>query len=497
MIRLMVMDAKEQVGKTIQKLLHEQGDEFQVAAIAHHGETARRLLGEVQPDIIISELNVPQISAVELIAEIRQSGADIPVIILSDTCDYASMRSLWQAGAFDYLHKAKLTATQLIQTLQAAKQEVEQHRKQTLRRLGDQWEKIKMGQAADMNFGSISLPVFAHRYHLVEIEWDRNDPADGDQRWLMGQIAPSSFDQETVIIDDHAVVLIMAETKLDRMLAALEQLMAVSAVKPVITLSDVYDDPSDLMNQFSALEQAHAHHFYAQANAIIKACECGSFTALPIDALDYHSRMWEALKIRDFEELQRVHQELMTFAAEQSIDPQALRDYEVFILDNMEGNERNKGVKPLFAFRSVIAALPGCLNQAALDAQLRQSYEAMAEWYQEETTNHNGKDIADILNYVETHYTQKLTLGSLAQVFGMNESYLSRMFKNQTGKNLIYYINEKRLNKARELLKDPHMMVKEAAYAVGYDDQFYFNKLFKRFFGVSPTEYRKHFHHDE
>ena len=81
----------------------------------------------------------------------------------------------------------------------------------------------------------------------------------------------------------------------------------------------------------------------------------------------------------------------------------------------------------------------------------------------------------------------------LATHFGINESYLSRMFKNQTGKNLIYFINEKKMNKARELLKDPDMMVKEAAYAVGYDDQFYFNKLFKRFFGVSPTEYRRRF----
>ena len=92
---------------------------------------------------------------------------------------------------------------------------------------------------------------------------------------------------------------------------------------------------------------------------------------------------------------------------------------------------------------------------------------------------------------MENNYTQKITLKMLATKFGINESYLSRMFKNQTGKNLIYYVNEKKMHKARELLGNPHMMIKEAAYAVGYDDQFYFNKLFKRFFQVSPTEFRR------
>ena len=55
----------------------------------------------------------------------------------------------------------------------------------------------------------------------------------------------------------------------------------------------------------------------------------------------------------------------------------------------------------------------------------------------------------------------------------------------------LYYVNEKKMHKARELLGNPHIMIKEAAYAVGYDDQFYFNKLFKRFFEVSPTEFRR------
>ena len=66
------------------------------------------------------------------------------------------------------------------------------------------------------------------------------------------------------------------------------------------------------------------------------------------------------------------------------------------------------------------------------------------------------------------------------------------MFKNETGKNLIYFINEKKMRKAMELLEDPNMTIKKVANMVGINDQFYFNKVFKKFYHVSPSEYRKH-----
>ena len=79
----------------------------------------------------------------------------------------------------------------------------------------------------------------------------------------------------------------------------------------------------------------------------------------------------------------------------------------------------------------------------------------------------------------------------IAEAFGMSESYLSRTFKNETGMNLIGFINERKMKKAKELLKDDNYMIKDVAMQVGIDDQFYFNKVFKKSFGISPSEYRK------
>ena len=73
----------------------------------------------------------------------------------------------------------------------------------------------------------------------------------------------------------------------------------------------------------------------------------------------------------------------------------------------------------------------------------------------------------------------------------MTENYISRLFKAETGVNIIYYINLMKLEHAKELLADSDENVKSIAMMLGFDEPSYFNKLFNKTYGVSPTEYRK------
>ena len=111
-----------------------------------------------------------------------------------------------------------------------------------------------------------------------------------------------------------------------------------------------------------------------------------------------------------------------------------------------------------------------------------------------------GKDLAatdsmkDIVHraaaYVDRHYAEELTLTSLAERYHVESTYFSRMFRQETGKNLILYITEKRIEKAREYIEKTDMNLTEAAFLVGYDDYTYFSRVFKKSTGHSPREYR-------
>ena len=99
------------------------------------------------------------------------------------------------------------------------------------------------------------------------------------------------------------------------------------------------------------------------------------------------------------------------------------------------------------------------------------------------------------MEYIEQHYSQPLTLTQLADKVNLTDSYFSKLFKEETGKNYREYLTERRMEEARNLLMDENMNISEIAEAVGYNNTRYFSRLFETQTGVKPSEYRRLYLH--
>lgn len=95
-----------------------------------------------------------------------------------------------------------------------------------------------------------------------------------------------------------------------------------------------------------------------------------------------------------------------------------------------------------------------------------------------------------IRDYVESHYMQDITLQDAAAQLHYSDAYFCRFFKQNFDKNFIMYLSELRVEKAKELLSDVTVNVKDIGHRVGFHDSSYFTKVFKRVTGVTPSEYR-------
>ena len=98
--------------------------------------------------------------------------------------------------------------------------------------------------------------------------------------------------------------------------------------------------------------------------------------------------------------------------------------------------------------------------------------------------------IGDIEEYINFHYAQNITLKEMAGLYFMNEKYLGRLFAAETGLSFHQYLNRVRLERAVDLLINTSMPVLNIALECGYSNVTYFNRVFRRKFSVSPTEYR-------
>lgn len=98
--------------------------------------------------------------------------------------------------------------------------------------------------------------------------------------------------------------------------------------------------------------------------------------------------------------------------------------------------------------------------------------------------------IQECLDYIDFHYGTELSLAFLAQMCSVSESYLSSLFKKETGTTITDYINSTRIRQALILLNTSSLPIGEVASRCGFLDSNYFSRIFKKQLGLSPREYR-------
>ena len=100
------------------------------------------------------------------------------------------------------------------------------------------------------------------------------------------------------------------------------------------------------------------------------------------------------------------------------------------------------------------------------------------------------KAIEEIKHYIQTHYNEDITLIQLSKMLHMNPTYLSEVFKENTGKNFIEYLTNFRMQKACEYLTKHTIPINKIAELVGYENERYFSTVFKKVLNTTPKEYR-------
>jgi AraC-like DNA-binding protein len=96
--------------------------------------------------------------------------------------------------------------------------------------------------------------------------------------------------------------------------------------------------------------------------------------------------------------------------------------------------------------------------------------------------------IKKVIDYIESHYAEKLTVKEMSGMVGLNSAYFGELFKQETGCTMNRYVMRLRIRKAEQMLRSGEYQVKDAAKYCGYPDIHYFYKHFKMIVGISPSQ---------
>ncbi|RYY74828.1 MAG: helix-turn-helix domain-containing protein [Gammaproteobacteria bacterium] len=122
--------------------------------------------------------------------------------------------------------------------------------------------------------------------------------------------------------------------------------------------------------------------------------------------------------------------------------------------------------------------------------EIRRAYEVTG-FFEQEHNRHPDEDVTQIQIWLQDNYYRDININQLAEKFGMSTRTLNRRFKAALGVSPLNFLQEARINIAKDLLKTSNLSINEIVYKVGYQDAAFFSKLFKKYLATTPVSYRE------
>ena len=134
------------------------------------------------------------------------------------------------------------------------------------------------------------------------------------------------------------------------------------------------------------------------------------------------------------------------------------------------------------------------IQQITTQDELCLSLQEVVETFSESMFNYipskNSELVKKAMLYISQHFNEELALEEVASYVHLHPSYFSTIFKQSSGSSFKEYLNMVRVEESKRLLSNTDYSIIDIAVAVGFEDQSYFSKVFKKYTGVTPKQFR-------
>ncbi|MBB6730567.1 response regulator transcription factor [Cohnella zeiphila] len=480
---------------------------LEVAGSAENGEEALALMRVTPVDLLITDISMPYMNGLELIRRARELRPELKVVILSGFNEFDYLKEGMRLGIENYLLKP-INVKELNDTLRTTVEKLDNLKPGALMS-EDSVQMMTDNTMFRWVNGRMSEAEFAERAAMLGIRMNEpyglaavlrpaaSDPETSERAFRTAAEAAAEGEDEVAFRDMNDDIVIVAGLRdpeedkprlLQRLAKLRKRLEPVAAVR--LSLGSVYPLRGQIAESYREAKKAQEYFMmypewewvdYGDTAAVKRE----ELTAFPIDWEDYARRLLakdrEGLSGRiagDFEELRR--REGMTPAGLQAIAA------ELIVRFKMELQAVKHEEEPeLFSlgFERVRTAP----DYAGLAEAVRLTAERCIDSLERDA---RSPIVLQVLAEIQEHYAEELSLKALGARYHIHPVYLGQLFQKETGENFTEYINRYRIDKAKELLKSSRLKVHEIARAIGYWETGYFYKQFRKYVGISPTEFK-------
>lgn len=503
MYRVLLVDDDMIVRMFLKDVVRWEQYGFSVCGAARDGEEALALCEAHSPDLIVTDVSMPQMDGIALIRQLRHNGYDGVIIVLSCHDDFSLVKSAMQEGADDYALKNHVDECTIPALLADLHQKVETRSRQSRKRQRMQslatcgLRSLQHDLLKDILSGRLTGTALVDRlqfaglygeYRRMMVILVRCLGAEAEQCEMLFSLCEQRMQSEKVacitlsqqifamVLDLTAVAsaqdINYLYIRLENVVQSIaEQYLNVSvglAASAVCTGDSAWND---------ALRQAWdmlPHSFYGSGRWQYGQTEAMA-TDIPMPMQIFSEGLADALRQNDLTGIQKGWQTALEAARACSVSPSSLLAW-LRRCDHTAGVTRTE-------HRYSEASLSFECYAACV-----QDYLACRKQVFPEAVSSTIREAAQ---FVQTHYIEQIGLPEAAQAAGLTAGYLSVRFKKEMGIGFAEYLLDVRLSHVKRGLRESDLTVKTLSEQAGFQDYPYFCKAFKRRVGVTPKEYRK------
>lgn len=532
-MKVLIADDEVKVCRLIEFFVDWESLGMEIVAIVNNGADALEEIKRQKPDIAITDIRMPGYSGLEMIERAKVLSPGIEFIIISGYRHFDYAQQAIRFGVKDYLLKP-INQEELVRTLIRMRDEylhrTEQLSNEEKLRIfeRDDIERVRTELFNELIFDikrpkeELTLQYLNENLHfhfqeglfqLVIIKVDGLHGNVGQNKeyikkkiihLIMSNLKKLCFDLEYLFEDDRCFLVLNYDRNQKHIRAGLKsQISELTLQKDIFKELEVtigagatVDSPSEIKKSYKTAVWAVSQRLVEGTNRIIEGMQMTVSSFVETNVFyDFNKMLNDAIEYQDADGIVKS----ISFLEKQLETKEEVTGHEILLMSKEAMNVYLFGIKNNQLPLDSVGSLFHTFNKEV------DTYSSVKEVFTylsntmctsfikiiEEKRQADTKPIRDAKRYISEHFEKPITLELVSDIVGFNSSYFSLLFKKESGYTFTEYLQKKRMDKAKELLKLSSLSVAAICEAVGYSDVKYFTKSFTKYTNLKPNEYRK------
>ncbi|TYR78982.1 response regulator [Priestia megaterium] len=524
-MKVLIVDDEEHVREGIKLLGEWEENGIKEIIEADSGEQAIALMKNERPEIIFTDMKMPNVDGIALLEWIKQHSSASKTIVVTGYDDYHYMRKAIHFGSTDYILKP-VDPSILNDTLKRAVSEwnkEEESRKQYNnsyqlinemkpiyrdRKLTQLMNQYLLNQSIYEEFGF----HLARQYEIAIIRVDeaiiQSFAGDRDLAYFsILNVANELLEEKENgvafrYLSSKGEIIIIFWDQFDEVTGLLQRLNETIAkaldVHCRIAKGSIVSSIDQLMNSYTSAKQVLLLSNILDEKRVKVYTEADLLTQSPplINMMDYNAQIEEAMQVGRVEAFLPIFDDLLLKVKEQKyLSLKQLihfeKEYQLVSQHWFKKYHLPYGVRENYEL--VIANFYDEKGQFQLEQYMERKKREISRFLKivKRYAKRSNRDVIyEIEHFLQSNFHRDVKLQEISERFYLSREYISRKFKQEFQENISDYMVKVRMNKAKSLLQNDELKIYEIANMIGYQDDKYFRKVFKKVEGITPNEYR-------